>query len=240
MGHCEGNVDISVLAADIRISPKHPLPTTTGGITLGQDVYFLGFPYGLTSEIGELNQNFPLPLVKKAILSAFYPATKLLLLDGHNNPGFSGGPVVFSEVGKPANQLSVAGVISGYHPRMKSVYLEGKRTPLEFEYNTGIIVAYGIKHAVDLIRQNPIGFNLRGQKHRLSILYATTKPPLPERLKGMPTVQRGQGNKHLGIQRAGSDAKRTSAVYAGVVDLMSSRKQRAWRERRKQQPFCLN
>ena len=46
VGHCEGKVDISVLAAGSQISRQHPLPPTTGGITLGQDVYFLGFPYG--------------------------------------------------------------------------------------------------------------------------------------------------------------------------------------------------
>ena len=160
VGHGEGEVDISVLAAGIQISPQYPLPPTSAGLTLGQDVYFLGFPYGLTSEIGELNRNFPLPLVKKATMSAMDFNPNLFLLDGHNNRGFSGGPVVFSEVGKPGAQLSVAGVISGYHSRMEPVYLEDKRTTLEFKYNTGIILAYGIKHAVDLISQNPIGFNL--------------------------------------------------------------------------------
>lgn len=163
VGHGEREVDISVLAAGVQISPKHPLPPTAAGLTLGQDVYFLGFPYGLTSEVGELNQNFPFPFVKKATLSTFDTKTNPFFLDGHNNPGFSGGPVVFSEAGKPANQLSVAAVISGYHPRMEPVYLEGKHTLLEFEYNTGIIVAYGINHAVGLISQNPIGFNLEGK-----------------------------------------------------------------------------
>ena len=162
VGHCEGKVDISVLAAGVQLAPQLSLPPTSVGIVLGQDVYFLGFPYGLSSEIENLNRNFPFPLVKKAILSAFESETGPLLLDGHNNPGFSGGPVIFSEWGKRANEFSVAGVISGYQYNMEPVYLEGKRTPLEFKYNTGIIAAYGIKHAVDLIRQNPIGFNLTG------------------------------------------------------------------------------
>ena len=160
VGHCEGTIDISVLTAGFQLSPLHPLPTNAGGITLGQDVYFLGFPYGLASEIGELNRDFPLPLVKKAILSAMDANTEPFLLDGHNNPGFSGGPIVFFPRGEPGNQLSVAGVISAYRFNMEPVYFDGKPTPLEFRYNTGIILAYGIKHAVDLIHQNPIGFNL--------------------------------------------------------------------------------
>ncbi len=161
VGHCRGEVDISVLAAGFQLSSTHPLPTT-GGIILGQDVHFLGFPYGLTSEVGAFNRNFPFPLVKKATLSAV-DSNYLFFLDGHNNPGFSGGPVVFSPEGKPDNDLSVAAVISGYRLNMEPVYLEGERTPLEFVYNTGIIVAYGIKHATDLISQNPIGFNLQSQ-----------------------------------------------------------------------------
>ena len=160
VGHGEGEVDISVLAAGLQISPKYPLPPNAAGLTLGQDVYFLGFPYGLASEVGELNQNFPFPFVKKATVSAMDFNPNRIFLDGHNNRGFSGGPVVFSEVGKPANQLSVAGVISGYRFGTEPVYLKGKPTPLEFRYNTGIILAYQIKHAVDLISQNPIGFNL--------------------------------------------------------------------------------
>jgi len=160
VGHGEGEVDISVLAAGIQISPKYPLHPNAAGLALGQDVYFLGFPYGLTSEVGELNQNYPFPFVKKATMSAMDFNPNRIFLDGHNNPGFSGGPVVFSEVGKPTNPLSVAGVISGYRFRMEQVYLEGKPTALEFRYNTGIILVYGINHAVDLISQNPIGFKL--------------------------------------------------------------------------------
>ena len=67
--------------------------------------------------------------------------------------------------GKPANQLAVAGVIAGYQQKMEPVYLEGKSTSLEFKYNTGIIIAYGIKHAMDLIHQNPIGFDLEEKKN---------------------------------------------------------------------------
>ena len=162
VGHCEGKVDISVLATGFQLSPTHPLPPTSADIVLGQDVYFLGFPYGLASEIGELNRNFPLPLVKKATLSALDSKTSPFFLDGHNNRGFSGGPVVYSPMKKPDYEFSVAAVISAYRYSMEPVYFEDKPTSLEFKYNTGIIVAYGIKHAINLISQNPIGFNLQG------------------------------------------------------------------------------
>ncbi len=47
VGHCDGEIDISVLTADIQISPLHPLEPTSDGMIYGQDAFFLGFPYGM-------------------------------------------------------------------------------------------------------------------------------------------------------------------------------------------------
>ena len=171
VGHCgeivdivEEAVDISVLAADFQLSPTLPLPTNPDKISLGQDVYFLGFPYGLNTKVGKLNRDFPIPFIKKAILSATYGKFDLMFLDGHNNPGFSGGPVILSQTNNQSNSFSVAGVISGYKREMRPVFLAGERTNLKFKYNTGIIFAYGIDHAIHLINQNPIGFNLKNEQ----------------------------------------------------------------------------
>jgi len=108
--------DTAILAADLQLSPTYSLGTDTANMILGQDVYFLGFPYGLKINIeAHMNRGFPLPLVKKGIVSSmeFWPGTlEYLLLDGHNNPGFSGGPVFYTP---PHTQnYKVAGVISGY------------------------------------------------------------------------------------------------------------------------------
>ncbi len=153
-------VDIAVLAPPQQLSPSHPLPTDAGNLYLSQDVYFLGFPYGLQIDVGpDMNRDFPLPLVKKGIISSL-EFSKLhldyILLDGHNNPGFSGGPVVYIPPG--SSDLKVAGVISGYHYEWGKVYRQGQKTPLEFQQNTGIIIAYCILHAVELIKRKPIGF----------------------------------------------------------------------------------
>lgn len=152
-------VDIAVLAPPHAISPSHPLEPTTRGMYLSQDAFFLGFPYGLHSEIGAINANFPLPLVKKACVSLFSltgSGPKYLLLDGHNNPGFSGGPVVYAVAGQLA-AINVASVVSGYKFDWDKVFVKGHETDLAFKYNTGIVIAYSIEHAVDLIRSRPIG-----------------------------------------------------------------------------------
>jgi S1-C subfamily serine protease len=153
--------DIAVFAPRFQLSPAFPLPASADGVMFGQDVYFLGFPYGITSDAASLNQGRPFPLVKKACLSAVTQSdkgAKIVLLDGHNNPGFSGGPVVFCERGKPlASSFKVLGVVSGYRFAEEPAYHGGAPTPVTVRANTGIVICYNITHAIDVIRKNPNG-----------------------------------------------------------------------------------
>ena len=161
VGHGQGDVDISVVAPPQQLSPVHPLPATTAHMVYGQDVFFLGFPFGLASHSKDLNGGFPFPLVKKATLSAIdFGPNAVMLLDGLNNPGFSGGPVVFTKPGSAKLDYSVAAVISAYRFNRVSVDHGRLPTPLTVNENTGIIIAYSINHAVTLIENNPIGFSL--------------------------------------------------------------------------------
>ena len=161
VGHCDGEIDISVLKSNLQISHTHSFKPTLAGLLYGQDVYFLGFPYGIAGKPGSVNRDFPIPFVKKAIASCVYVENEIqiIFLDGHNNPGFSGGPVIFKE--HNSNDYKVCSVISGYRYDEKPVYQSGNPVPLEVRVNTGIIITYGIKHAVDLIHANPIGFKLQ-------------------------------------------------------------------------------
>lgn len=162
-----GEPDVAVLAPALQLSPTFPLPPTTSNLVLGQAIYFLGFPYGRAQHVQkELNRDFPLPLVKGGLLSAI--STKdsgILLLDGHNNPGFSGGPVIFIPNGRQpsrSEQFSVCGVISGY-PTYREEVFDGAGNAMGFiRNNPGMIVAYDIKFATGFIASNPIGFELSG------------------------------------------------------------------------------
>jgi S1-C subfamily serine protease len=155
--------DVAVLAPPGILSPLHPLGVHGSNYHLSQDVYFLGFPYGFRMDLRqELNRGFPLPLVKKGIISALasrHTGSNIILIDGHNNPGFSGGPVVYSSPGRP-NELNVCAIVSGYESRAEPVLLAGQSTALSWQYNTGIIVATEISAATNLIRANPIGFEI--------------------------------------------------------------------------------
>lgn len=154
------SADIAVLSTSFQLSPIFSMPATSKDLCYGQDVFFLGFPYGFSGDVGSLNRGFPMPLVKKAIVSCFHKENdaEVFLLDGHNNPGFSGGPVIFKPTNSP--EFRVAAVISGYRYINHPIQAGDNDTPLTYQYNTGIIVSYSIGEATRLIEQNPIGLSL--------------------------------------------------------------------------------
>ena len=152
--------ELSGLAPQEQIGAAYPLQLTTAGLVLAEEVYFLGFPYGLGMDVKtDLNAGFPLPLVKKASVSALGLEDGPILLDGHNNAGFSGGPVARRGT---KEQQTVIGVVSGFrYDRNKVLDEEGKETTYTYDTNTGIIIAHDIRHALALIDTNPIGRSFR-------------------------------------------------------------------------------
>ena len=145
------DADICVLAPDIRLSPPLPL-SVASTTTYGQEVYFLGFPYGMQFDT-DINNGFPVPFVKRATLSAYskFPnGQNILYLDGHNNLGFSGAPVVFVKKNNKESQFHVASIVSSYIPEPNKPN----------KMNAGIIVTQCISHAVDAIKRNSIGYEL--------------------------------------------------------------------------------
>jgi len=107
----------------------------------------------------------------------------VILLDGNNVHGLSGAPIVFRLVGQPEDGTCyVFGVVAGFTPELAPVVRPGKIRPGEdvskveswrldltergtvlrdtgqyVPLNTGIVRAYSIKYAVDLIRQHAEG-----------------------------------------------------------------------------------
>lgn len=140
---------------------------------LGQEVYFLGFPYGLYTTFA--NQGGAFPLIKHAYLSAnvscsaLYPDGTgddgLILLDGLNNPGFSGGPVVAPDMFSPFTNVrlqKLIGVISGYRNDNIPLNVNGQRVDnASVAANSGIIIAIPFQRVIDLITKY-----LEKTKHR--------------------------------------------------------------------------
>lgn len=148
-------VDIAVMKCkDHRqISQAYPNRNTSSELAFGQDAFFLGFPY----EYDELLVSFPdskrpVPFIKKACFSGrFNDGHSCMVFDGHNNEGFSGGPVCYKSIGTPDGTMAIAAVISGYRYEKQFVFNEnGRRTGSYVESNTGIIFAYDIREAVNV------------------------------------------------------------------------------------------
>jgi hypothetical protein len=127
------------------LTSNDPLTPHARDFYLSQNVFFLGFPFGLHLQgIGETY-----PLVKRASISGWAEDNGIqdhYYLDGINNPGFSGGPVIFNRIGDD-DDWRLLGVIHGY--RFETIPVDSGHGTVKT--NTGIIVAYSIQHAVDAI-----------------------------------------------------------------------------------------
>lgn len=149
--------DIAVFSASQLVSCCSSLEI--GEISYGQEVYFLGFPHGWSMHLGELNNDYPFPFVKRAILSNMpehNSKIKIFYLDGHNNPGFSGGPVVFYNA--MSDRFRIVSVISGYLNESVLILKDNQPSEYSLNSNSGIIETHGIEHALQLIHLNPNGY----------------------------------------------------------------------------------
>lgn len=157
VGHGEGDVDVTVMAPRSLFGGGYPIAGYES-YNLGEAVYFLGFPFELGSEVGDMNQDFPIPWVKRGIVSAFNKTEGVIYLDGHNNPGFSGGPVVRDST----SGVQILGVLSGYEAERQSVLdVADNEGPYTYDLNTGIVIAYDARYIAQIASKNPIGVSVR-------------------------------------------------------------------------------
>lgn len=154
--HSNTNIDIAVL--DLKSNDQKKNNFDFGGKTyyLSQDCYFVGFPFNLKidDKEGTMNNGFPIPFVKKGIVSLFISDSsnmRQIFLDGHNNPGFSGGPVVIHNFKDGSeHEVRIIGVVSAYLNDAKVI-----KTPygdLINNENSGIVLSYAFDHVLEIIK----------------------------------------------------------------------------------------
>lgn len=141
----DSQVDIGVIPLSERQKYTSLVTPASSGFVLSQQAFFLGFPLGLVGadvpETGGL-----LPFVKVGFLAGMNFDEGIYYLDGHNNPGFSGGPVCFKPPGLQTWQI--AGVVSGYpvDPAGLASPGGGHVPGVVAKANSGIVVTYSIEH----------------------------------------------------------------------------------------------
>jgi len=170
------DIDILVLVpAKPILNKSDSLGAEDGSVGLGTECEFLGFPYGGGWKAHFDNgQTVWFPYMKRCSVSAILQdKTTIWVLDGINNVGFSGGPVL---VGTGPEQ-KVFAVVSGYHtepaevvpeavpipaatgtttPKSSTAKPKGRRKEV-VNVNSGFILAFSIGSAIDAIRKNQVG-----------------------------------------------------------------------------------
>ncbi len=162
------NTDIVVLAAakPLLSSPPPSAAADSSGVLLGGDCEFLGFPYGggWRARFADGESSW-MPFVKHCTISSLVSQNPTIwVLDGINNSGFSGGPVIYQT---GAAQKIIA-VISGYRleptdviPSTAEQSSKLSETPpfpkATVNLNSGFIIAFDISSAINVIKKNPIG-----------------------------------------------------------------------------------
>jgi S1-C subfamily serine protease len=145
------DVDIAVLETgeDAPSTPYSvPLMTGSDGPTIGQLVWFIGYPFGL----GSRTSNAEIPFVKRGTISAIDSTDVnaiVIYIDGFNNPGFSGGPIVYWDF--KAHAYRILAVVKGYRNDTASVSVNGQPANIQVLVNSGILVGYSIEHAIQAI-----------------------------------------------------------------------------------------
>lgn len=121
---------------------------------MGQQVWFLSYPFADTA-LTSRAQDEIFPFIKRGIISAINGSKTsgvVLYIDGFNNPGFSGGPIIYWEFKKRAYR--VLGVVMGYRSETAQVVVNGKRVDSNVLVNSGILIGYSIVHAVEALENS--------------------------------------------------------------------------------------
>lgn len=148
------DVDIAIFETDEKVMTPYTVSVIDdiGGPTMGQQVWFLGYPYGISSHF---QGGLIAPFIKRGTMSAVdatNPKAVVLYIDGFNNPGFSGGPIVYWDFSK--HKYEIVGVVQGYREDSAKTLINGRQVDTQFLVNTGILVGYSISPAMKAIEDN--------------------------------------------------------------------------------------
>ncbi|MGB8360856.1 MAG: serine protease [Acidimicrobiia bacterium] len=152
------NVDVAVLPLEEKLTADLEIDVSSQGLIWSQEVFFLGYPHGLQTAIDHAPEQ-AFAFVKKGIVSALQSKgdVRVWFVDGHNNPGFSGGPMCFQN--NKSKRWGVFGVVSGYWPeplrRLSDISSEQLDEAIgQLVANSGIVIGYDISYAADAIRDH--------------------------------------------------------------------------------------
>ena len=141
--------DVDIAIFEITLSAK------SGNLTMGQQVYFLGFPWGIGSKFGTKSVIMTeAPFIKRGTMSAVDgsdPNAVVMYIDGFNNPGFSGGPLVYWDFND--RKCRIFGVVKGYRKDRAKITVNGEDIETNILVNSGILIGYSISHVIETLNK---------------------------------------------------------------------------------------
>lgn len=147
-------VDIAILKTSEKAAQPYEIQCVKdSGATMGQQVWFLGYPFLEGLETHTSNVEFP--FIKRGTMSAIDstdPDAIVFYIDGFNNEGFSGGPVVFWSF--EDRKYEILGVVMGYKNDLAKINMNGVIANTNILVNSGILISYSITHAIDAIEKD--------------------------------------------------------------------------------------
>ena len=103
---------------------------------MGQPLWFLGYPFeGMGSHFTD---GTDAPFIKRGTMSAVNgdnPDAPLVYIDGFNNPGFSGGPVIYWNIS--ARKYCLLAVVQGYREDTAKTLVNGQQVDTRWLVNSG-------------------------------------------------------------------------------------------------------
>lgn len=144
--------DTIVFKLPYDISQRHEVSLGPDKIALASWAYFLGFPFGMSTPSGKINNDFPIPFIKAALISSLNSEREgltTIYLDGHNNRGFSGGPAVWVNPLDPI-KMRIMGTVSKYFTE-SPINTETMDEVDIYGTNAGIIEVYWIRDILNII-----------------------------------------------------------------------------------------
>lgn len=105
--------DLSIFALGNLGTPvDYDLKVEDTALWLGDSLYFLGFPHSLANTYPN-SAGFLTPLVRSAVFSGVITlgGRETLILDGFNNPGYSGAPVIQP---REDGRVGIVGIVTSY------------------------------------------------------------------------------------------------------------------------------
>ncbi len=134
------NADIAILIPERPLIHSESLEAFEGSWNFAAGVYFLGFPLGLHM----IFEGEYVPAIKHGFVSMEDdddPDAVITYIDGFNNEGFSGGPVLTQD---KSGNWKVISVVSGYVQDKAKQRVGTQNVDTSLLVNSGIIITYNI------------------------------------------------------------------------------------------------